>query len=72
MLLSLLGCGLFIIFCGVALFLWVWDKKDEDTVFMSARWGGVFPASARFVRNEGKVLVLAGATISMVSLLIRG
>ena len=39
---------------------------------MSTRRGGVFPASARFVRNEGKVLVLAGAILSMVSLLIRG
>jgi hypothetical protein len=72
MLLPLLELGLFISVCGVALFLWVSGKKDEDTVFMSTSRGGVFPASARFVRNEGKVLVSAGAIISIVSLLIRG
>lgn len=72
MLLPLLEFGLFIIVCGVALFLWVSGKKDEDTVFMSTSRGGVFPASAKFVRNEGKVLVLVGVIMSMVSLLIRG
>jgi len=71
MLLPGLEFGLFIIVCGVAIFLWTWGKKDEDTVFMRARWS-VFPASARFVRNEGRILVLAGTILLIVSLLFRG
>ena len=70
MLLSILEFGLFIVFLGAAISFWVWGKKDEDTVFMGTRRGGVFPTSARFAKIEGKVLIVAGAILSIVSLLI--
>lgn len=72
MLLPGLEFGLFIIVLGVVIFLWTWGKKDEDMVFMRTKYGSVFPASARFAKNEGQILILAGTILSIVSLLIRG
>ena len=72
MLVPLFGLGILLVIWGVATLLFVWGKKDEDTVFMHPRYGGVFPASARFARYEGRTLVVFGVVLSIVSLLIRG
>jgi hypothetical protein len=59
--------GLFIIGCGVITFLKAWGKKDDDTVFVGRL--GIAPTSAKAVRIWGKILVLGGAFLLIVSLL---
>lgn len=67
MILPGLEFGLFIIGCGLVTFFQAWGKKDDDTVFVGRL--GVAPTSAKAVRTWGKILVLGGAFLSIVSLL---
>jgi hypothetical protein len=59
--------GLFIIGCGVITFFQAWGKKDDDTVFIGRL--GTAPTSAKAVRTWGKILILGGALLSIISLL---
>ena len=54
----------------MAIFLWAWPKKDDDTVFLRARYGTVIPTSARFAKVEGKVITVVGGIITIASLLL--
>jgi hypothetical protein len=59
--------GLFIVGCGVLTLFRAWGKKDDDTVFVGRL--GIAPFSAKAVRTLGKILVLGGAFLLIVSLL---
>ena len=63
--------GLFFHIIGGASLLSAWGRKDDDAILMRTRYGLIFPAPAKFVRYEGMILILAGLSFFIASLLLR-